>query len=340
MAASAADAPPGDQSGIEACCCGSCRRSSWDRCCSRRSGSAFPGSTWWRRSARRSWSAEWLRPDARPAADRATCRHCLCARPRSWRCSGCAISRRWAARLIIWIVALHLGDRHRRLCRRPLGRRRQARAAHQSEQDLVGTGRRHGLGGRGQRRRAATPSAWARRSPLAAIGAGLAVVGQVGDLRRIGGQAQRRREGQRHADPGHGGLLDRVDGLIAVLVVVALVRLASVEDLAMDMMRWTAPSHDRPRSVTILGSTGSVGQSTVDLIAPRPRELSRRGAGRRHVGRAAGRAGAPAAARRLAVVANPQRYRALKRCAGRHVDRGRRPGPRRCARRRRGRPNG
>ena len=35
----------------------------------------------------------------------------------------------------------------------------------------------------------------------------------------------------------------------------------------MDMTQWSAPSHERPRSVTILGSTGSVGQSTVDLIA-------------------------------------------------------------------------
>ena len=38
----------------------------------------------------------------------------------------------------------------------------------------------------------------------------------------------------------------------------------------MDMTNWLAPSHDRPRGVTILGSTGSVGQSTVDLIARDP----------------------------------------------------------------------
>ncbi|MBS0520573.1 MAG: 1-deoxy-D-xylulose-5-phosphate reductoisomerase [Proteobacteria bacterium] len=76
-------------------------------------------------------------------------------------------------------------------------------------------------------------------------------------------------------------------------------------------MRWTAPSHDRPRSVTILGSTGSVGQSTVDLIAHDPEryrvealvagnsvEALAEQARRLHAG--------------LAVVANPQRYRALK----------------------------
>src|SRR4029453_1500516 len=40
--------------------------------------------------------------------------------------------------------------------------------------------------------------------------------------------------------------------------------------MAMDMTGWHAPSADRPRGVTILGSTGSVGQSTVDLIARDP----------------------------------------------------------------------
>ena len=38
----------------------------------------------------------------------------------------------------------------------------------------------------------------------------------------------------------------------------------------MDMTELAAPSRDRPRGVTILGSTGSVGQSTVDLIARDP----------------------------------------------------------------------
>jgi 1-deoxy-D-xylulose-5-phosphate reductoisomerase len=74
---------------------------------------------------------------------------------------------------------------------------------------------------------------------------------------------------------------------------------------------WTAPSHDNPRSVTILGSTGSVGQSTVDLIARDPKsyqvdalvagkqvELLAEQARRLHA--------------KLAVVADPDRYRALK----------------------------
>jgi 1-deoxy-D-xylulose-5-phosphate reductoisomerase len=79
----------------------------------------------------------------------------------------------------------------------------------------------------------------------------------------------------------------------------------------MGMMRWTAPSHDTPRSVTILGSTGSVGQSTAELIAHDPSSY-------RVEALVAGNSVEALAdqARRLharvAVVANPQRYRALK----------------------------
>ena len=79
----------------------------------------------------------------------------------------------------------------------------------------------------------------------------------------------------------------------------------------MGMMSWSAPSHAKPRHVTILGSTGSVGQSTVDLIARDPEsyqvEALVAGNSVEALAEQARRLRAS-----LAVVANPQRYRALK----------------------------
>ena len=79
----------------------------------------------------------------------------------------------------------------------------------------------------------------------------------------------------------------------------------------MDLNRWQAPGADRPRTVTILGSTGSVGQSTLDLIGRHPERFHVEAlvAGR-SVERLADQARALKA--RLAVVADPARYRDLK----------------------------
>src|SRR4051812_2794253 len=81
--------------------------------------------------------------------------------------------------------------------------------------------------------------------------------------------------------------------------------------MAVDMMQWSAPSRDRPRGVTILGSTGSVGQSTADLIARDPEcyrvEALVAGNSVEVLAEQARRLKA-----KMAVVANPQRYRALR----------------------------
>jgi 1-deoxy-D-xylulose-5-phosphate reductoisomerase len=79
----------------------------------------------------------------------------------------------------------------------------------------------------------------------------------------------------------------------------------------MDMTSWQAPSAAQPRGVTILGSTGSVGQSTVDIIARDPDsyrvEALVAGNSVEALAEQARRLRA-----RMAVVANEQRYRALK----------------------------
>ncbi|KAF0104913.1 MAG: 1-deoxy-D-xylulose-5-phosphate reductoisomerase [Rhodospirillaceae bacterium] len=77
------------------------------------------------------------------------------------------------------------------------------------------------------------------------------------------------------------------------------------------MSRWLAPSPERPRGVTILGSTGSVGQSTVDIIARDPASYRVEAL----VARSSVELLAEQARRlraRMAVVADPDRYQALK----------------------------
>jgi phosphatidate cytidylyltransferase len=71
-------------------------------------------------------------------------------------------------------------------------------------------------------------AAWLETSPalaVALVSAGLAVIEQFGDLAE---SVAKRRFGVKDSSgliPGHGGLLDRLDGLLAVIPVVALLTL-------------------------------------------------------------------------------------------------------------------
>lgn len=76
--------------------------------------------------------------------------------------------------------------------------------------------------------------------PLLALGAGLSVISQLGDLFE---SAVKRRFGVKdssHIIPGHGGLMDRLDGFVAAIVVAAILGFlrAGVDGVGRGIMVW------------------------------------------------------------------------------------------------------
>jgi phosphatidate cytidylyltransferase len=79
----------------------------------------------------------------------------------------------------------------------------------------------------------------ARAVPLAALAVLLAVIAQAGDLAE---SALKRRFGAKDASaliPGHGGFMDRVDGLVTASVAAALIAAAvAVQSPARALLQW------------------------------------------------------------------------------------------------------
>ena len=105
----------------------------------------------------------------------------------------------------------------------------------------------------------------------AAVGALLALVGQGGDLFEL---VLKRRAGVKdsgHLIPGHGGLLDRIDGLVFAAPVFAGLVWLSLRAGGCAVTARQPPSAERPRRITVLGATGSIGRSTLAWSPRRPR---------------------------------------------------------------------
>ena len=222
-----------------------------------------------------------------------------------------ARARRTGRATLLWMLRDRLGDRYRRLRVGRPARRAAPGAALEPAQDLGRACRRHGLRRAGRLgRRAAARSArrfyrWCCSARDLRLSSSSAILRSSVAKRRFGVKDSS------GLIPGHGGLLDRLDGLLAVIPAVAL--------LTADRRRQRAGMAMSGAAAAIRRQPGARQPEPADAAAPghdprldrlgrpqhgrsaaaQPRRVHGRGADREPQRRPAGRAGAGAAVRAL-----------------------------------------